>query len=245
MGKLSNKNLAKVKRNPDQQYVIDAIAGHSWRLFRIMGEFVQGYEEMGDVSNAVTIFGSARFDKDHPTYQAAEQMAATLAKAGYGVITGGGPGIMEAGNKGAFEAQARSIGLNIDLPFEQHTNPYLTDTVKFRYFFVRKVMLITYSRAFIVFPGGFGTLDELFEALTLIQTQKIRPMPVFLIGTAYWQGLLDWLHQTLIAEGTISEGDLELFKVVDDPSEVVMEIAAYYKEKEHGGFRVPDPLSDY
>ncbi len=226
---------------PEQQYVIDALAGESWRLFRIMGEFVQGFEEMSDVTKAVTIFGSARLEAGHPYFAQAERLARLLAEGGYTVITGGGPGIMEAGNKGAYTAGGRSVGLNIDLPFEQNPNPYQTDAVSFRYFFIRKVMLVKYSSAFVVFPGGFGTIDELFEALTLVQTKKIVPFPVYLVGRSYWQGLIDWLSGTLLAAGTVHAKDLELFKVVDDVDALPGEIDAYYSSSSHGGFEVPRP----
>ncbi len=223
----------------EKQYVIDALAVDSWRLFRIMGEFVQGFEEMADVGKAVTIFGSARFRPDNPYYEKAEQLARDLAASGYAVLTGGGPGVMEAGNKGAFEAGGRSLGLNIDLPHEQAPNPYQTDTLKFRYFFTRKVMLVKYSTAFVVFPGGFGTIDELFEALTLIQTKKIKPFPVYLIGVEFWRGLLQWLQSTLTRLGTISPEDMQLFKVLDDVSEIPAEIDKYYQSENHGGFNLP------
>ncbi len=225
--------------NLEKQYVIDALAEDSWRMFRIMGEFVQGFEEMADVGKAVTIFGSARLRADSETYQKAEELATKLAGCGYAVITGGGPGIMEAGNKGAFEAGGRSIGLNINLPHEQKPNPYQTDSVSFKYFFTRKVMLVKYSTAFVVFPGGYGTIDELFEALTLIQTKKIKPFPVYLIGVEYWRGLLQWLQGTLLRAGTISEPDMNLFKVVDDVSTIPDEIDRYYKSENHGGFNLP------
>lgn len=225
--------------NLEKQYVIDALAVDSWRMFRIMGEFVQGFEEMADVGKAVTIFGSARFTTDNPYYNKAVELAGCLAESGYTVITGGGPGIMEAGNKGAFEAQGRSIGLNIDLPFEQHANPYLTDEVKFKYFFTRKVMLVKYSTAFVVFPGGFGTLDELFEALTLIQTHKIKPFPVYLVGVDFWRGLVQWLQSTLQRMGTISDNDLHLFKIVDEVATIPDEITQYYQTEHHGGFNLP------
>ncbi len=224
---------------PEQQYVIDALAAESWRLFRIMGEFVQGFEEMSGVQKAVSIFGSARLRAEHPYYAQAEALGRTLAESGYTVITGGGPGIMEAGNKGAFEAQGKSVGLNIDLPFEQGPNVYQSTELKFRYFFVRKVMLVKYSSAFVVFPGGFGTIDELFEALTLVQTRKIHPFPVYLVGVSYWQGLIDWLKGTLLAAGTIAEKDLELFKLVDDTAGIPEEIDAYYQNASHAGFEVP------
>jgi uncharacterized protein (TIGR00730 family) len=208
-------------------------------MFRILGEFTAGFEEMADVQKAVTIFGSARKGADSPDYQHAEALAADLARRGYTVVTGGGPGIMEAGNKGAFEAGGRSIGLNIALPHEQAPNGYQTDSVNFRYFFVRKVLLVKYSTAFVVFPGGFGTIDELFEALTLIQTKKIKPFPVFLVGVEYWRGLLQWLQGTLVRAGTIAEHDLHLFKVVDDVSGIPDEIEAYYTSAHHAGFNLP------
>ena len=222
-----------------KQYVIDAMAEDAWRMFRILGEFAQGFEEMADVGKAVTVFGSARLSAGHPDCLKAEALAADLARRGYAVITGGGPGIMEAANKGAFEAGGRSIGLNIDLPHEQAPNGYQTDKVNFRYFFVRKVVLVKYSTAFVAFPGGFGTIDELFEALTLIQTKKIKPFPVFLVGVEYWRGLLQWLQGTLVRAGTIAEHDLHLFKVVDDVSGIPDEIGAYYSSVRHAGFNLP------
>lgn len=223
----------------EKQYVIDALAEDSWRMFRILGEFVQGFEELADVGKAVTIFGSARLGEDSDTYSKARELAAHLARSGYTVITGGGPGVMEAGNRGALDAGGRSIGLNVDLPHEQSPNPYQTDTLKFKYFFVRKVMLVKYSTAFVVFPGGFGTIDELFEALTLIQTNKLKPFPVYLIGVEYWRGLLQWLQGTLLRAGTISDNDLHLFKVVDDISTIPDEIEKYYLTENHGGFNLP------
>ncbi|HEX7005106.1 MAG TPA: TIGR00730 family Rossman fold protein [Trueperaceae bacterium] len=224
---------------PEKQYVIDALAEDSWRMFRIMGEFVQGFEEMSDVDKAVTIFGSARLRSDSTVYEQAERLAQELAERGYTVITGGGPGIMEAANKGAFEAGGRSIGLNVTLPHEQEPNPYQSDSLSFKYFFVRKVMLVKYSTAFVVFPGGFGTIDELFEALTLIQTKKIKPFPVYLVDIDYWRGLLQWINGTLLREGAVSEADLGLFKVVDDVSSIPNEIEGYYAESGHAGFEVP------
>lgn len=223
----------------EKQYVIDALAEDSWRMFRIMGEFVQGFEEMADVGKAVTIFGSARMREDADTYRKARDLAEALARAGYAIITGGGPGIMEAANRGAMDAQGRSIGLNIDLPHEQAPNGFQTDSLKFKYFFVRKVMLVKYSTAFVVFPGGFGTIDELFEALTLIQTRKIKPFPVYLVGVEFWRGMLQWLQGTLQRMGTISEKDLHLFKVVDDVASIPGEIESYYRSENHGGFNLP------
>ena len=225
---------------PEKQYVIDALQEDSWRMFRIMGEFVQGFEEMSDVGKAVTIFGSARLRSDSAVYEKAERLARALAERGYTVITGGGPGIMEAGNKGAFEEGGRSIGLNVTLPHEQAPNPYQSDSLSFKYFFVRKVILVKYSTAFVVFPGGFGTIDELFEALTLIQTKKIKPFPVYLVDIDYWRGLLQWINGTLLREGAVSEADLGLFKVVDDVSSIPGEIESYYAESGHAGFKVPE-----
>lgn len=223
----------------DKPYVINALAEDSWRMFRIMGEFVQGFEEMADVGKAVTIFGSARLRDGHPVYGKAELLARDLAACGYTVLTGGGPGIMEAGNKGAYEAGGRSVGLNISLPHEQSPNGYQTDSLGFKYFFVRKVMLVKYSTAFVVFPGGFGTIDELFEALTLIQTKTIEPFPVYLIGVDFWQGLVQWLQSTLARQGTISDRDLNLFKIVDDVSTIPGEIDDYYRSESRGGFDLP------
>ena len=197
-----------------------------WRVLRITGEFVEGFDSLADVSGAVTIFGSARTSADDPMYQRAVEVARRLAEEGFPIITGGGPGIMEAGNKGAKEGGALSIGLNIELPFEQGLNQYVDRGIDFRYFFVRKTMFIKYSTAFVVFPGGFGTLDEMFEALTLIQTGKVKNFPVVLFGKAYWKGLVDWLRHTMLAEGKISPGDLELAIATDDVEECVRYILA-------------------
>jgi len=192
-----------------------------WRVFRIMGEFVEGFDELATLTRGISIFGSARSKPGDPDYLAAQETAALLAADGFAVITGGGPGIMEAANRGAFEAGGLSIGCNIELPFEQRPNAYQTRSLKFKYFFVRKMMFVKYSLGFIIFPGGFGTFDELFEALTLIQTKKIRNFPIVLVGSNYWSGLLDWLRQAVLREGKISEHDLAMFHVVDTPQEVV------------------------
>lgn len=192
-----------------------------WRVLRIMGEFVSGFEELADIGAAVTIFGSARSRPSDPMYELAAETARRLGREGFTVLTGAGPGIMEAANKGAKDVGAPSIGLNIELPEEQHANPHLDRVVDFRYFFVRKTMLVKYSSAFVIFPGGFGTLDELFESLTLIQTGKVRHMPVVLFGTPYWTGLLRWLRGTLLDGGKISSEDLKIFQLVDDPDDVV------------------------
>ena len=200
-----------------------------WRVMRIMGEFIEGFDTLAPVDKAVTIFGSARIGPDDPHYDAAVETARLLAKAGFAIITGAGPGIMEASNKGAQLGGGRSIGCNIELPFEQGANPYVDTLVNFKYFFVRKTMFIKYSVAFVIFPGGFGTLDELFEALTLIQTGKIYRFPVILFGRYYWAGLLRWLQARVLSEGKISEGDLDLVLVTDDPAEAAQAIVTAYK----------------
>ena len=204
------------------QYVIDGLsAKESWRMFRIMSEFVDGIDDMSQIPPGVSIFGSARVPAGSPEYAKAEDLGRRLAQAGFSVITGGGGGVMEAGNKGAAEAGGHSVGLNIELPFEQMPNPYANIRLSFRYFFVRKVIFVKYSVAYVVMPGGFGTLDELSEALTLIQTQRIRPFPVILVGSDYWGGLVDWIRKVQLESGMISPEDLEIFRVMDDPAEVV------------------------
>jgi uncharacterized protein (TIGR00730 family) len=202
-----------------------------WRVLRIMGEFVWGFDNLSDVRDGVSIFGSARTVPDDPHYKAAVETARLLAKAGIPVITGGGPGIMEAANKGAVEAKGLSIGCNIELPFEQGSNPYLSRSLNFKFFFVRKTMFVKYATAFVVFPGGYGTLDELFEALTLIQTGKVKDFPVILFGTEYWSGLVDWLTRTVARERKIDPKDLKLFRVTDDPAEVTRIVIEARKEK--------------
>jgi hypothetical protein len=203
----------------------------SWRVLRIMGEFVWGFDNLADVVDGVTIFGSARTQATDPHYVKAVQTAMLLAKAGIPVITGGGPGIMEAANRGAKEADGLSIGCNIELPFEQGSNPYLNRSLNFKFFFVRKTMFVKYATAFIVFPGGYGTLDELFEALTLIQTGKVKHFPVILFGSAYWAGLVDWLTRTVAEERKINPTDLLLFRVTDDPAEAVRIVVEARAEK--------------
>jgi uncharacterized protein (TIGR00730 family) len=204
----------------------------TWRVFRIMGEFVQGFEDLARITNGVSIFGSARTLPDNPEYKAAQETAALLARAGFAVITGGGPGIMEAANRGAFEAGGTSVGCNIELPHEQKGNDYTTLAIKFKYFFVRKMMFVKYSDAFIIFPGGFGTLDELFESLTLIQTRKIRNFPVVLYGSSYWQGMLDWIKGPVLGEAKISEEDLRRLHLTDSPAEIVEIISRSHDELE-------------
>ncbi len=191
-----------------------------WRVLRIMGEFVDGFDVLARVGLAVTVFGSARINADSPYYAAAREVGAGIARRGFAVITGGGPGIMEAANRGANEAGGLSIGCNIELPHEQSPNPYANLSIDFRYFFVRKTMFVKYSEAFVVFPGGFGTMDELFESLTLIQTGKVKRFPVVLYGSQYWGGLLDWIRETLLVEGMVSADDLALVQVVDSTDEV-------------------------
>jgi uncharacterized protein (TIGR00730 family) len=198
----------------------------SWRVLRILGEFVWGFDNLADVKDGVTIFGSARTKEADPFYQRAVELGGLLARNGIPVITGGGPGIMEAGNKGAAEAGGLSIGCNIELPFEQRGNAYATRPLYFKFFFVRKTMFVKYSTAFVVFPGGYGTLDELFEALTLIQTGKVSNFPVILFGKSYWAGLVDWLKNTVAAQGNVHAADLTLFHVTDDPGEVVQILLA-------------------
>jgi len=191
-----------------------------WRIWRIVGEFVHGINRLADIAAAVSIFGSARTPTDHPMYEAARETAYLLAKAGFAIITGGGPGIMEAANRGAVEAGGVSVGCNIQLPYEQRLNPYVRIAVEFHYFFVRKTMFAKYSEGFVLFPGGYGTLDELFEALTLIQTRKLREFPVVLFGSDYWRGLVEWLKNTVAAAKNISPEEFELFQLSDSPREV-------------------------
>jgi uncharacterized protein (TIGR00730 family) len=192
----------------------------TWRVLRIMGEFVEGFEALAGIGPAVTIFGSARVREEDPLYGAAIETARLLGEAGFAIITGGGPGIMEAGNRGAHLAGVRSVGLNIELPFEQHVNNYVDIEVDFRYFFVRKTMLVKYAEAFVIFPGGFGTFDELFEALVLVQTGKVRNFPIILYQSSYWQGLLDWVRSTVLTEGKVAAADLDLLLMCDSPEQV-------------------------
>lgn len=205
----------------------------SWAIFKIMGEFVSGFEKMSKIGPCVSIFGSARTKPDNEYYIIAEKIAKRIVEAGYGVITGGGPGIMEAGNKGAHLGGGTSVGLNIDLPFEQHDNPYIDSdkSLDFDYFFVRKVMFVKYSQGFVVMPGGFGTLDELFEAMTLIQTHKIEKFPIILVGSVFWEGLFVWIKSTLLEKfGNVSPKDLDLIHLVDSEEEVISILDAFYKE---------------
>lgn len=200
-----------------------------WRLFRIMAEFVEGFETLSRIGPAVTIFGSARVKQNSPDCRIAEELGGLLSKAGYAVITGGGPGVMEAANKGAKDAGGISIGLSIDLPFEDRSNPYLTHELWFNYFFVRKVMFVKYAKGFIALPGGFGTLDEFYEALTLIQTRKVPPFPIVMMNTKYWKNLIEWMKNEQLQNGMISESDLDLFYLTDDPKDAVNHIVNFYR----------------
>lgn len=202
----------------------------AWRVFRIMGEFVEGFDKLAQLGPAVSIFGSARTRPDDPHYAAARETAHKLAEAGFAVITGGGPGIMEAANRGASDADGESVGCNIELPFEQGMNEYVSTAVNFHYFFVRKTMFMKYAEAFVIFPGGFGTMDELFEALTLIQTGKVRNFPVVLFGVAYWSGLVGWLRETMLAEGKIKIEDLNRLVLTDSTDEAVRVVVDSYDD---------------
>ena len=199
----------------------------SWRVFRIMGEFVEGFDELSTLGPCVSVFGSARMTSADPVYDRCVETVRLLGDAGYGIITGGGPGIMEAANRGAREAGRPSVGCNIELPFEQEVNEFIDISIDFRYFFVRKTMFVKYAQAFVIFPGGFGTLDELFEALTLIQTRKVRNFPVIMFDTKYWAGLMDWIRDKLLAEGKISKKDLDRIYVTDSPEEVVAHVVSF------------------
>ena len=222
----------KVQNSFKEKTWDETITKDSWMVFKIMAEFVDGYEKMAKIGPCVSLFGSARMKPEDPRYELAVDIAEKITEIGFGVITGGGPGIMEAGNKGAHRGEGTSVGLNIELPFEQHFNPYIDKdkNLNFDYFFVRKVMFVKYSQGFIGMPGGFGTLDELFEAMTLVQTKKTGRFPIVLVGTEYWSGLIDWIKQTVLAEGYIAEKDLDLFRIVDTAEEAVAHIQNFYEK---------------
>jgi len=215
---------------PPHPETMSTVNTDPWRVLRIMGEFVEGFDELADLGPAVTMFGSARTDPEDPVYHQAVETARLLGEAGFAIITGGGGGIMEAGNLGAATADAESVGLGIELPFEQKINEHVTRAIEFRYFFARKTMFLKYAQAYVIFPGGWGTLDEMMEALTLIQTHKIQAFPVIVFGSGYFEGLLDWFRAQLIPDGKISPGDMDLIHVVDEPEEVVRIVTDYYEE---------------
>jgi hypothetical protein len=210
------------------------LSRQSWKVFQIMAEFVEGYEKLAEIHPSVSIFGSARFPPEHPSSKLCEEIALKLSNAGFSVVSGGGPGVMAAANKGAFEGSSPSIGLNIALPHEQTPNPYQDITLTFRHFFSRKVMFVKFATAYVVLPGGFGTLDEFAEILTLIQTKKSRRIPIILVDSAFWSGLIDWFRNTLVQAGTIAESDLDLIQILDDPDEVIAAIFSYYEHRRFG-----------
>jgi len=222
------KNTASAPTESSTEY---ELTRESWKIFQIMAEFVDGFEHLASIKPSVSIFGSARSKPDHTYYIKAEKIARLLSDSGFSVVSGGGPGIMEAANKGASAGKSTSIGLNIELPREQKANPYQDISLNFRHFFSRKVMFVKYATAYIVLPGGFGTLDEMAEILTLIQTGKTRKIPIILVESSFWSGLLDWFRQSMVSEGTISESDLDLIQVIDQPEEVVNAIFDYYRTR--------------
>jgi uncharacterized protein (TIGR00730 family) len=235
----------------ERQRQAESTTADSWRVFRIMGEFVEGFDTLARIGPAISVFGSARTRPGDPEYKAARRTASLLAQAGFAVITGGGPGIMEAANRGAAEAGGESVGCNIELPFEQGTNPWVRISIHFRYFFVRKTMFVKYAEGFIIFPGGFGTMDELFEALTLIQTGKVRNFPLILFGSEYWGGLHDWVRKAMATRGNIDPGDLDFLQITDSPEEAVRILVEAFERTrieleldplagdDRGGFRRP------
>ncbi|WP_347059567.1 TIGR00730 family Rossman fold protein [Blastococcus sp. HT6-30] len=239
----SNQDSTTDQRLLDRRGPADWVHTDPWRVMRITSEFVEGFGLLAELPRAVSVFGSARTPRDHPHYATGVALGAALVEAGYAVITGGGPGAMEAANKGACDAGGMSVGLGIELPFEQELNEWVDVGISFRYFFVRKTMFVKYAQAFVILPGGFGTLDELFEALTLVQTRKVTRFPVILLGTEYWSGLVGWIRDTMVAEGTISPGDLDLITVTDDVAEAVAAIQAAEASRQAGdnggGMRAP------
>ncbi|WP_025918022.1 TIGR00730 family Rossman fold protein [Herminiimonas sp. CN] len=227
----NGKNLLRLRQVTDKDRATSQKARESWHMFTIMAEFIESTERLSELRPAVSIFGSARLKQDNPYYIKCVDVARRLSDAGFAVISGGGPGIMEAANKGAFEGKSVSIGLNIELPHEQTTNLWQNISISFRHFFARKVAFVKYADAYVVFPGGFGTLDELTEAMTLIQTGKSRQIPVILVGTEFWRGLLGWLRDTMLANGAISEKDLDLIQLIDEPANIVDAIFAFYEAR--------------
>jgi uncharacterized protein (TIGR00730 family) len=235
MGRPTEDKLLLRWTDADRERAAEFTHTDTWRVLRITGEFIEGFDALAEVGPAVTIFGSARINEDHPMYEAARQLGEKLVHAGFAVITGGGPGVMEAANRGAFEAGGVSVGANIELPMEQGLNCYVNVPLNFRYFFVRKTMFVKYAEGFVIFPGGFGTLDEVFEALTLIQTGKLNSFPVVLFGSTFWGGLINWIEQTLITDGKIAPQDRNLFVVTDDLDEVVSLMVHAYNEGRRNG----------
>ena len=209
----------------------DTLNRETWRVFQIMAEFVDGFEQLSHIKPSVSIFGSARTPEDHPDYRLTEEIAELLSNSGFSIVSGGGPGIMEAANKGGHRGKSQSIGLNIELPREQHSNPYQDISLSFKHFFSRKVMFVKYATAYVVMPGGFGTLDEFAEILTLIQTGKTRKIPIILVGSQFWSGLLQWFEQTMVPAGTIEAEDLQLMQIIDEPKAIVEAIFAHYEHR--------------
>ena len=234
LGPTEDERLLSSVSDDDEERGRFRMSKDGWSVFRIMGEFVEGFDELSKLGPAVSIFGSARVTPNDPMYQACVKTARLLGETGFSIITGGGPGMMEAANRGAREGGAHSVGCNIELPFEQGSNPYVDTAIDFRYFFVRKTMFVKYAEAFICFPGGFGTMDELFESLTLIQTKKIKHFPVVLFGKKYWKGLIDWFRESLLVEGKISAKDMDLFLCTDSPEEATAHIKAHYNRARAG-----------
>jgi len=225
-------NENKTSKRPSSEInQLGNLSRESWKIFQIIAEFVEGFERLSHIAPSVSIFGSARIDHDHPYYQLTENIARELSDAGFTIVSGGGPGIMEAANKGAFEGKSPSVGLNISLPNEQSGNTYQDISLNFRHFFSRKVMFVKYASAYVVLPGGFGTLDELAEILTLVQTGKSRKIPIILVGTEFWQGLLEWFSSSMLNTGTISASDLDLMQLVDNPEQVANAIFEYYENR--------------
>ncbi len=238
LGRPTSDEQLLQRPRPQEALALDFTHTDPWRVFRIMGEFVEGFDTLAHIHPAVTFFGSARAHPDDPMYEAAYQTSKRLAQAGFNVITGGGPGIMEAANCGAVDGGSKSVGCNIELPREQSVNAYVQIAINFHYFFVRKTMFVKYAEGFVIFPGGFGTMDELFEALTLIQTGKVEMFPIVLFGSRYWDGLLTWLKATMQAEGKISPEDLRLLQITDSPEEVSQIILSNYHKRQNG---LPNP----
>lgn len=229
---MEDKHEEKIRKAFSEKDWNEVKTENSWQIFKILSEFVEGFEKMSKIGPCVSIFGSARTSPEDPDYELADEIAYQLTQEGFGIISGGGPGIMEAANKGAKRGNGKSVGLNIDLPFEQFSNPYIDPDklITFDYFFVRKVMFVKYAQGFVVLPGGFGTLDEFFEAMTLIQTLKIAKFPIVMVGIEFWSGLIDWIKKTMLAQGKISEADLDLFVLVDTAEEATQAITDYYEK---------------